>query len=346
MKKTELFRYNHKAVHLYSIKNSTGMSLEVIDIGCSILKLFIPDKNNNVRDVVLGYKNPMSYIENVSVFGAIVGRFANRINKGKFVWQGQEFQLERNDGENHIHGGSDGFAYQIWEHIPNKNKLIFKLDSPHKHANYPGQITCYLSYQLTNDNELVIDYKLTTPDIAFANLTNHSYFNLSGDGAQTIMDHYLKINADKFTEINSTLIPTGKFLPVHNTPMDFRNFKEIGKEIGIDFDQLKFADGYDHNYILNKESNIKAEVFSPISGIKMQIITNCPGLQFYTANAMNGNTIGKTGKTYTKRSGFCLETQFYPDSPNHPEFPQPIIRKNKPLTLQTKYRFGLQSNFL
>ena len=341
--KEKVFTYQDQPINRYTMKNNSGMSIEVIDVGCSITKICFPNKDGELTDLVLGYQELETYLTNPLFFGAVVGRFANRINKGEFNWQGKEVQLETNDGVNHLHGGSDGFSHRIWENIPNKNKLLFKLNSPDGDANFPGEITAYVSYQLTSQNELIINYKITTPDISFANLTNHSYFNLSGDGSETITDHYMKINADSITEVDQTLIPTGKLMLVNNTPMDFREYKQIKEDIDADFDQLIFAGGFDHNYVLNNDDNVpQASVYSPKSGIKMQVYTNCPGVQFYAGNAIIENTLGKTGKAYKKRSGFCLETQFFPDAPNQPSFAQPIVKQDQALELQTIYKFSLK----
>ena len=341
--KKALFTSQNKIIHKYLLSNNNGMSMEVIDLGCSILSLKVPDINGTFRDVVLGYKKPELYIENPVFFGTVIGRFSNRINKGEFNWQGETIKLEKNDGENHLHGGSKGFHSRIWDCIEESDTLTFRIFSSDQDSNYPGDIECFVSYLLTDDNELVINYKAETPSESIANLTNHSYFNLSGDGSASILNHFMKIDSDQFTEISTGAIPTGKLSPVEGTPFDFREYKEIGQDIDVDFEQLQMTDGYDHNYVLKSNNNVAVSVYSPESGIKMEMFTNSPGVQLYTGNGLMGDMLGKTGEKYKRRSGFCLETQFYPDAPNHPHFPQPIVKKNQPQEFETVFRFGKQN---
>ncbi|HHU53970.1 MAG TPA: galactose mutarotase [Clostridiaceae bacterium] len=338
----KLFEYGGRQISKYTLSNNSGMTMEVLDLGCVIWSLHVPDRNGKLTDVVLGYQDPKEYFTNPEYLGAVVGRSANRIDSGKFMWQGEEIQLEVGAGGYHLHGASDGFTYKVWECVDDQERLSFKLNSPNGEGGYPGEVTCYVSYDLTDENELVINYKVTTPDLSLANLTNHTYFNLNGDGSPTILNHYLKINSEKFTEVNSEIIPTGKFLSVEDTPLDFREYKTMGEDIEADYEQLKLCEGYDHNYVLKEKSLVDAVAYSPETGIQLEMTTNSPGVQLYAGNSLSENLIGKTGQNYKPRSGFCLETQFFPDAPNHPEFLQPIVTKDKPQEFTTKFKFSVR----
>lgn len=340
--KQTLFEDQGRQVSQYTLSNNSGMTMEVLDLGCVIRSLYVPDRNGKPTDIVLGHQDPKVYLTNPGYFGAVVGRSANRINLGTFTWQGKKIQLEVGAKGHHSHGGSERFSKKIWQCADDQEKLIFKLDSPDGEANYPGEVTCYVSYDLTDSNELVIDYKVTTPDLSLANLTNHTYFNLNGDGSSTILNHYLKINAEQFTEVDSAIIPTGNFLAVEATPLDFREFKTIGEDIEADYEQLKLCNGFDHNYVLKEKSPVDAVAYSPDTGIQLEMTTNSPGVQLYTGNSIAEGLIGKTGQTYKIRSGFCLETQFFPDALNHPEFLQPIVTKEKPQEFTTTFKFSVR----
>lgn len=373
MKKEKLFEHEGNWVSKYILSNNSGMTVEFLDLGCVIYSLKVPDRNGNQLDVVLGYEDPKSYVENPVFFGAAIGRFSNRIAKGQFKWNGEIIQLETNDGNNHLHGGSKGFWNKIWklmeaEHEASENSLTFHLNSPDGDSDYPGEVDCYVTYTLTDDNELIIEYRATTPTESIVNLTNHSYFNLNGDGSASVLNHYLKINSDQFTEITPEAIPTGKLLSVENTPLDFRSSKQIGLDIEADYEQLRLTGGYDHNYVFRQGhadvtadsavdatvdstdstigSPISAEAdvtaYSPETGIQLEMFTNSPGMQLYTGNAIAENMIGKNGKAYPVRSGFCLETQFYPDAPNHPHFPQPTVTKSAPQKFTTAFKFSVK----
>ena len=319
------------------------MIIEVLDLGCIIMSLKVPDKDNLLTDVVLGYQDPVRYFDNPPYFGAAIGRFSNRIAKGRFLWKDEEIQLETNDGDNHLHGGFNGFNYRIWECVESEECLTFRMNSPDGDSNYPGEVDCFVSYTLTDDNELVINYKVTTPTESIASLSNHSYFNLNGDGSPSVLNHYIKANSDLFTEIAPDAIPTGRLLPVEGTPMDFREFKTFGEEIDADYDQLKYTDGYDHNYVVKEGVDVDVIVYSPATGIQLELSTDSPGFQIYTGNTIDESLIGKTGKNYKRRSGFCLETQFYPDAPNHKDFPQPIVTKNQPQEFETRFKFSIKT---
>lgn len=340
--KEALFELNGKQINKYRLSNNSGMSAGILDLGCVIWKLNFPNRNGKLIDVVLGYGDPQKYFENPAYFGTVVGRSANRIDQGRFFWQGEQIQLEVNASGYHLHGESDGFSYKIWECVEDQEKLIFKLTSPDGEGGYPGEITCYVSYDLTEDNELVINYKVTTPDLSIANLTNHTYFNLNGDGSPTILNHFLKINSEKFNEVNSSIIPTGNLLAVENTPLDFREFKMIGADIEANYEQLQLCGGFDHNYVLKESSTVDAIAYSPDTGIQLEMFTNSPGVQLYVGNSIPENIVGKNGQEYQVRSGFCLETQFYPDALNHPEFPQPIVSADNPQNFETRFKFSVR----
>lgn len=340
--KQKLFEYEDTSVKKYTLSNDSGMTMEVLDLGCVIYSLKVPDRNGKLTDVVLGYQDPKMYINNPVFFGAVIGRYSNRIAKGKFDWHGSIIQLETNDGNNHLHGGSEGFSGKIWQCISDHDVLTFKINSPDCDSNYPGEVECYVSYLLSDTNELIIKYKVTTPSESIANLTNHSYFNLNGDGTESILNHHLEINSDQFTEITSEAIPTGKLLSVDDTPLDFRSSKLIGQDIEDNYEQLRMVDGYDHNYILKQDKEYDVIAYSNETGIQLEMSSNSPGMQLYTGNAITEGLIGKTGKVYKRRSGFCLETQFYPDSPNHKHFPQPILTKNNPQEFETRFKFSIR----
>ncbi len=340
------------AVHAFLLENAQGMQVELLDLGCTIRKILVPDKDGKLIDVCLGFQNYQDYeINSPCYFGATVGRCANRIAAGRFMWQGKPYQVERNAGANHIHGGSTGFWNRIWEQVTESSsqidtafeadELAFRLFSPDGDGGYPGNLTVRVAFALNDDNCLEINYRLESSDIAFANLTNHAYFNLNGEGKGDILDHILQIEANQFTETDAESIPTGRLLSLENTPLDFHQPKRIGRDIEEDYEPLRLAGGYDHNYILDQNAEFQAKAYSEESGIEMIMHTNCPGVQLYTGNYLNGTVLGKCGAYYEKRSGFCLETQYFPDSPNHPAFPQPIVKKGQPLLLKTSYCFTI-----
>ncbi|NLJ94782.1 MAG: galactose mutarotase [Clostridiaceae bacterium] len=341
MERKKVLDYKDKPIHSYRLENKNGMILEIIDFGCTITNLIVPDKNNNPTDVVLGYQNLETYLDNPFFLGSTIGRYANRIANGQFVFEGKEYQLEKNDNQNHLHGGSNGFWRQIWQNIPMKNGLKFKLVSPDNDEGYPGDIVVYVVFQLSDKNELIINYRVESDNKAFANLTNHSYFNLDGINSKSIKNHQIQINADFITVSDERLIPTGELMPVGNTPFDLRELTTISDHINANFKALELAGGFDHNFVLNQNKKLKAVASSPKSGIKMEMETDCPGVQFYSGNSLDQSENGKNGKPFSKQSGFCLETQFFPDAPNQPNFKMPIIDKEKPLETKTIYRFGI-----
>lgn len=337
---------NGREVYLYTLQNNNGMQMKVTNYGATILSLTAPDREGKFEDVVLGYENAQDYEMGDSYFGAIVGRYGNRIGKGKFTLEGREYQLSINNGPNHLHGGTIGFNKVIWNAEDIKESLItFKYTSADMEQGYPGNVELTVTYTLTDNNELKIDYRGTTDETTILNPTHHSYFNLSGDPNKTILDHELMIKADKFTPVDSTLITTGEIAAVENSPFDFRTSKPIGRDIETDNEQLHYGNGFDHNWVLNNyngEVRSVALLYEPVSGRLMEVLTDQPGIQFYSGNFLNGSALGKKGITYQFRTGLCLETQHYPDSPNKPEFPSVILQPGEAYIHTTIYRFAVK----
>ena len=308
-----------------------------------MVSILVPDKDGKMVDVSLGYDSVKSYRkEGEPFFGAIIGRYGNRIGKGKFTLEGKEYQLQLNNGPNTLHGGTDGFFSKVWDAKQDGQKLELSYISKDGEAGYPGTLTVKVVYTLTDDNAIKIDYTATTDKTTVVNLTNHTYFNLSGEGNATILDHALMIAADAYTPVDSTLIPTGNLTPVKGTAFDFTVAKTIGKEIENVDEQLKFGKGSDHNWALikNDGKTAVAKVKSPVSGIIMEVFTTEPGLQFYCGNFMTGvDKDGKGGKSYPHRSAFCLETQHFPDAPNHVNFASTMLKPGETYTTITTYKF-------
>jgi len=320
------------SIRTFELANKNGLTMTVTNLGCIIMSLRVPDKDGKMRDIVTGLDSAEAYASVAHpFFGAICGRVANRIGNARFTLDGKEYKLEANDDPHHLHGGTNGFDKKIWtvEEVA-VNKLALSYVSPDGDSGYPGKLTAYCIYRLTDDNTLRIDYRAETDTKTICNLTNHSYFNLEGYDAKDIYGHEMQIFSDKITAIDETLIPTGKLQDVTGTPFDFRKPKLIGQDI-------KAAGGYDHNYVLDKPG-VAASVYSPVSGIRMTVTTNNPGMQFYSGNFLDGSVTGK-GVAYQKHSGFCLETQFYPDSANKPEFPSPIVTADNPQEFFTEFKF-------
>lgn len=332
-----------KAVQLYTLTNKSGASVSITNYGGRVVSINVPNKDNKLVDVSLGYDSVKSYRkEGEPFFGALIGRYGNRIGKGKFTLEGKAYQLQLNNGPNTLHGGTDGFFSKVWDAKQDGQKLELSYVSKDGEAGYPGTLTVKVVYTFTDDNALQIDYTATTDKTTIVNLTNHTYFNLSGEGSPTILDHELMIAADAYTPVDSTLIPTGKLTPVKGTAFDFTVAKAIGKEIENADEQLKFGKGYDHNWALVKHDakTPVASVKSPISGITMEVYTTEPGLQFYCGNFMTGvDKDGKGGKSYPHRSAFCLETQHFPDAPNHPNFASTVLKPGETYTTSTTYKF-------
>jgi aldose 1-epimerase len=336
-----------RSVGLYTLKNANGVEAKITNYGGILVSLRVPDRAGKLDDVVLGYDDLAGYLKGTSYFGALVGRYGNRIAKGRFTLDGVEYKLATNNGENHLHGGNVGFNRVLWDAKPMTTREGQALEltylSKDGEEGYPGNLSVKVVYTLTDKNELKIDYTATTDKDTVVNLTHHSYFNLAGQGTGDILGHQLEIDADRFTPVDSGLIPTGELRPVKGTPFDFTKPTAIGARIGQADEQLKFGMGYDHNWVL-KNSSTKlheaAMVYEPTSGREMQVWTTEPGLQFYSGNFLNGTDTGKGGKVYQLRYGFCLETQHFPDSPNKPKFPSTTLKKGATYHTTTVYRFS------
>jgi aldose 1-epimerase len=336
-----------REVYLYTLKNNSGGQVQIINYGARVVSLAMPDRNGNFADIVTGYDSLGAYVRDNSYFGAIVGRYGNRIAKGKFELDGKEYQLTINDGRNSLHGGKIGFFKAFWNAEPVESKegpsLKLSLVSPDGDEGYPGTVTATVTYTLTNNDELKIDYTGTTDKSTIFNPTHHSYFNLSGNFNNTILSEELSIDADSTTPVNNELIPTGKIAPVENTPMDFRKPTPIGLHINDDNQQIKFGRGYDHNWVLNnyKKGVVRkvATLYDSASGRFMEVLTDQPGLQFYSGNFLNG-VHGKNGAVYKYRTALCLEAQHYPDSPNEKNFPSVVLRPGEVYKQTTIYKFS------
>ena len=327
--------------HSYDLKNKNGMTARFCENGARLMSLLVPDKHGNMLDVVIGFAEPSDYdAATEPYFGATIGRYGNRIAKGRFVLDGKPYQLTINNGVNTLHGGKTGFQYQTWKlHKLNDTTLVCSLVSPDGDNGFPGTLSVEVIYGLTSDNELIMSYKATTDKPTVVNLTNHAFFNLNGSGS--ILNHTLMINANKYTPVDSTLIPTGELADVKGTPFDFRISEKIGTRINQDNEQLKFGRGYDHNYVLNKSKIMPAAVvYSDRSGITMSVYTQEPGLQFYSGNFMQGKNTLRNGPD-NLRTAFCLETQHFPDSPNEPGFPGTVLRPGEVYRTRSVYAFSV-----
>lgn len=335
-------------VDLYTLTNANGLVMTVTNYGGIVVSLTVPDKAGNLGDIVLGFSTVADYVKNSPYYGCIVGRYGNRIGKAKFSLDGQEYALAANNGENSLHGGVKGFDKVIWaaKEVKTDNAVGVELKylSKDMEEGFPGNLDATVTYWLTNDNEFKIEYAATTDKPTVVNLTHHSYFNLAGEGSGDILGHELTINADTYTPVDQGLIPTGKLEPVEGTPMDFRTATAVGARIDADFEQLKFGKGYDHNWVLNRKSagdmELAATVFEPKSGRVMEVLTTEPGLQFYAGNFLDDSRTGKSGKVNGFRTGLCLETQHYPDSPNKPDFPTVVLKPGETYKTSTIYKFS------
>jgi aldose 1-epimerase len=337
-----------KPVELFTLRNAKGMEVEITNYGGIIVALRVPDRAGKIDDVVLGYDSVDKYVADSPYFGAVVGRYGNRIAKAKFSLGGKEYPLAVNDKENHLHGGKKGFDKAIWEPMAGLAKfgpqLTLSYLSKDGEEGYPGNLKVRVRYTVTDKNELAVQYETETDKATPVNLTQHSYFNLAGAGSGDILGHELLLVADKFTPVDKGLIPTGELRPVDNTPMDFRKLTAIGRRVDAKDEQLGFGGGYDHNWVLTKQPGRTgpqpaAKVVDPKSGRIMEVTTTEPGIQFYCGNFLDGKNIGKGDKPYKRRYGFCLETQHFPDSPNKPDFPSAILEPGKKLISTTVFRF-------
>ncbi|NDV60453.1 aldose epimerase family protein [Bacteroides sp. 519] len=335
---------NGESVSLYTLKNQAGMEVCITNFGARIVSIMVPDKNGTMKDVVLGFDNIQDYINVPSDFGAAIGRYANRIKDGVIVIDGDTIQLPQNNFGHSLHGGPQGWQYKVFKPTQLNDKAVkMTLLSPDGDANYPGNVTATVTYTLTDDNAIDIKYEATTDKKTIINMTNHSYFNLSGDASKPITNDILYINANEFTPVDDTFMTTGEILPVEDTPMNFNTPKKVGEEIdNFDFAQLKNGNGYDHNWVLNTNLDVNklaAKVTSPESGISVEVYTNEPGIQVYTGNFLDGTVKGKNGITYNQRTGICLEVQHYPDSPNKPEWPSVILEPGQTYNSRCIYKF-------
>jgi aldose 1-epimerase len=338
-----------RPVALYTLTNSKGMEVRAMTYGGIIVSIRVPDKNGKMGDVVLGHDNVDGYLVNPPYFGAIVGRYANRIAGGTFTLDGAKYTLPKNDGPNTLHGGLVGFNKVIWEAKEFKNAkgvgVALSYLSKDGEEGFPGNLKVKVTYTLTDENQLMLDYEATTDKATPINFSQHSYFNLAGEGSGDILGHHLMLNADHFTPVDKTLIPTGELLPVQGTPMDFTKPTAIGDRINDNYEQLVVGKGYDHNWVINRTGDglvLAARVHEPTSGRILEVFTTQPGVQFYSGNFLDGSIVGKQGHPYKLRNGLCLETQHYPDSPNHPDFPSTILRPGTTFHSQTVFKFSTE----
>ncbi len=329
---------------IYVLKNSNGMEIRVSDYGAALVNVFVPDKNGEKRDVVLGYDNALGYEKGDKFFGAIVGRCANRIGGACFTLNGKTYHLEKNDHENNLHSGTDFYNKRIWQvKAENDTSVTFLLHSPDMDQGYPGDVDIEVTYTLTEDNEVKIHYYAVPKADTILNLTNHSYFNINGEGSGSILEQEAWINADAYTRADAESIPTGEITPVEGTPMDFRERKLLGKEIDSCYEATKLGGGYDHNWVLNGSGLRKVgELLSEKSGIKMEVYTDLPGMQVYTANFLEDD-LGKNGNVYGRRSAVCFETQYFPDAVNKEQFDGPVALAGETYETETIYRFFIIS---
>lgn len=332
-----------REVHLYTLKNQNRMEVDILDFGGTIVSIRIPNRPGEPTDVVLGYDNVAGYETGEGYLGALIGRHGNRIRRARFVLNGVEYPLYANDGANHLHGGKCGFDHKIWEASVKDGSLFLHYLSRDGEEGYPGNLDVTVVYTLDDDNALTIDYQATTDADTVCNLTNHTYFNLSGYESGPVLDQKIRLVSERFTPADAESLPDGRIAPVEGTPMDLRSLTPIGAHIDDGFEQLRFAGGYDHNWIIDGEPGtlrLMAQACSDQSGITLEAYATNPSVQFYTGNFLKDHTPGKGGHTFSKRWGFCLESQFYPNSLEHPEFPQPVLKQGERYHQVTVFRFG------
>jgi aldose 1-epimerase len=336
-------------VESVTLKNTNGMEVQAISYGAIITSVKVPDRAGTLADVVLGFDLPDQYFAEPTppYFGAVVGRYGNRIAKGEFSLDGRKYVLVKNNGPNHLHGGTRGFDKYLWKiataDTPAGAQAIFTRTSPDGEEGYPGTMAVRVTYTLTDKNELIVEYHATSDKPTVLNLTQHSYFNLAGEGSGDILGHQLTLNADRYTPVDDALIPTGELAPVAGTPFDFRQSTSIGARINQDHPQLKNGKGYDHNWVVNRKGTelaLAARVTDPKSGRTLEVSTTEPGVQFYSGNFLDGTIKGKSGHIYALRNGLCLETQHFPDSPNHKSFPSTELRPGKTFASKTVFAFS------
>lgn len=338
-----------KTTALYTLVNPSGMEVCVTNFGGRIVSVMVPDRNGEMKDVVLGFDNVFNYIDKENTpsdFGASVGRYANRLNKGVVTIAGETIQLPVNNFGHCLHGGPEGWQYQVYSAEQKSDSvLVLTMDSPDGDSGFPGAVKAVVTMTVTSDNSIDIVYEAETDRTTVVNMTNHSYFNLSGDPSQPITDHVLYVDADTYTPVDDTYMTTGEIAEVEGTPMDFREAHEIGQDIrNFDFEQVKFGNGFDHNWCLNTngdDTKVFAKVVCPSTGICLEVLTNEPGVQVYSGNFLDGTCVGKNGVTYEQHAGLCLETQKYPDSPNKPEWPSAYLEPGQKYYSHCVYRFSV-----
>ncbi len=338
---------NGSTVYSYTLENASGAKATIITYGARIQSFQVPSKSGQLTDIILGFDDAKGYEQESFYMGAIVGRHANRIQNAEFTIDGTTYHLEQNDGKNgtnSLHSGSTGFHCKLWSAEEQEGKLVMTIHSADGDGGFPGNFTAHVTYELTEDNQLKIGYEATSDADTICNMTNHSYFNLNGCNGSLVLDHQLQIFSDSLTEANDESLPNGKIYPAAGTPMDFQQSTAIGARIDDDFQQLVWGAGYDHNWILTgpEKNGLKKAAYavSPETHISLTVYTDMPGMQFYSGNFLDG-TAGKGGVSYPRRSGFCLETQFYPNSPAHPEFPQPLLKKGQTWKSTTIFAAGV-----
>ena len=340
--------YNGQPTALYTMTNAKGMEVCVTNFGGRIVSIMVPDKDGKMQDVVLGFDKVSDYFpeNNQTDFGAAIGRYANRINQGRFTLDGVEYQLPQNNFGHCLHGGPTGWQYQVYECVEADAKHVKLLRvSPDGDNNFPGEVKAYVTYTLTDSNKLEIAYEATTTAPTVINMTNHSYFNLSGNPVHSITQDILCVNANNFTPVDSTYMTTGEIVSVNGTPFNFKTPTPIGSFINADDEQIRNGNGYDHNWVLNTNgdlSKMAALLYSPTSGITMMVYTDEPGIQVYSGNFLDGTVTGKKGITYQQRCGICLETQKYPDTPNKPEWPSAVLRPGETYQSHTTFAFSVR----
>lgn len=343
----EFGRVGETSVQIYTLTNVHGIEVRIMTYGAALVSLKTPDRAGNLQNIILGFDSLGPYVAGVPYFGATVGRYANRIAGGRFALDGKSYQLPQNNGPNSLHGGNRGFDKRVWTAHPLKTRTDASLRLTYVSAageeGYPGELTAQVTYRLNDDDTLIIEYEARTTAATPVNLANHAYFNLTGDPERTILDHILQINADRFTPVDTTLIPTGEIRSVADTPFDFRAPRSIGSRISVKDEQLRLGGGYDHNWVLDSSGagalRLAAVLIDPGSGRSLEIRTTQPGLQFYSGNFLDGKPSG-AGTVFKYRTGLCLETQHFPDSPNQSSFPSTILRPGQVYSQKTALRFG------
>jgi aldose 1-epimerase len=335
-----------KTTRMFKMENKNGMVVTLTNYGAKIISVYAPDRKGNFADVVLGFNSLADHQQYGASHGAVVGPFANRIANAQFTIGEETYQLPVNNGEACLHSGPNSWYRKVWDYEKNGNVATFSLESPDGEFGFPGNKTVKVTYTLTDDNELKLDYEVTTDKACYINVTNHSYFNLKGEGNGQILDHVLVINADKSTPVvDGSMIPTGEIVDIKGTPLDFTSPHTIGERIDADNAQLNYGAGYDFNYVINKEPGelaFAASAYEPESGRYMEVFTTEPGVQLYTGNHLQGTEIGNSGVAYTARTGFCLETQHFPDSPNQPGFPETLLQPDEIFKSTTIYKFSVK----